>query len=408
MHRGFILSLVLAATAGLALLGCRHAAKRECVPAELSTSPLREAEGECTFPMTDPDLYGTLQKVIERDQSRRVAPDHRPQNYLVLSGGGVLGAFTVGVLNGWSDSGKRPQFDVVTGISTGALIATHAFLGSKYDYVLRDYYSNYGADEVYRERKYLSLLWADSAVSVEPLKQKIDAALTDEVFAEIAAAHQSGRRLYVGTTNLDTGKLVIWDMGAIAASGRPDARKLYRDVILASASIPGFFPPVKIDVEINGQRYEEMHVDGGTTAAVFFQPFMLNLDKNDLRSRAGSNLYVVVAGKLFANARCVEPRILPIASTAIRSTLYSSSRNDLARLYTLALITGVKYNLAAVPQDFTLNLDIRHFDQNEMRRLYEEGYRQGKSGTDWHTRLDNTGLGEEIAPRCGTRFVTVP
>lgn len=384
--------------------GCRIPS-RKCVPEALSTSRLRDAEsGDSCFPMANPDLLESLKATLEQNAAHKSVPNRPPQNYLALSGGGVFGAFTVGVLCGWTESGRRPQFDVVTGISTGALIATYAFLGPQYDNVLRDYYSNYGAKDVYRERRKISLFWSDSAVDTTPLKQKIDEAVTCELLAEVAAAHAEGRRLYIGTTNLDTRQLVIWDMGAIAASGRPDARALYRDVILASAAVPGVFPPVYLDVEVNGGKFQEMHVDGGITAAVFFQPFMLNLDHRDVRSRAGSNLYVISAGKVFADPKCVEPRILKIAGTSIRAMLYASGRNDVARLYTLALITGVNYHLAALPQEFNINMESLDFNQTQMRRIYEEGFRQGRAGNEWHTRPDNIGLDEDILPRSGTKL----
>src|SRR5262245_57811878 len=252
----------------------------------------------------------------------------------------------------------------------------------------------------------LSILWSDSAVDSSPLREKIEKAITCEILTEVAAAHAEGRRLYIGTTNLDTRRLVIWDMGAIAASGRPDARKLFCDVVMASASVPAFFPPVYIDVEINGRHFQEMHVDGGATAAVFFQPFMLNLG-NDIRSRAGSNLYVIEAGKQFADPACVRPRIIPIGANALRSMLQASSRSNLARLYTLALITGVNYHLASVPADFKTNLDPLTFDAKETRRLFDEGFRQGVGGHDWHTRLDNVGIDEDTLPRSGTRFQAI-
>lgn len=408
MRRSLILVLVLGAMLGSVVLGCRFPA-RNCVPPNLSQSYLRDIDApDGQFPMANPDLFHSLRVTLEREQADGVMANRPPQNYLALTGGGVFGAFTVGVLCGWSDSGRRPQFDVVTGISTGALIATYAFLGPKYDPQLRDYYSNYGSRDVYRPRRKLSILWSDSVVDSTPLREKIDAACTPELLAEVAAAHQTGRRLYIGTTNLDTRKLVIWDMGAIAASGRPEARTLYRDVVLASCSVPAFFPPVRIKVEINGQRYEELHVDGGATTAVFFQPFMLQLDRGNVRSRAGSNLYVIDAGKIFADPKCVEQKIIKIAGTTLRAMLYAGSRNDLFRLYTLALITGLNYHLAAVPQDFPMDLDALNFDPNQMRRLYEEGYRQGLSGKEWHTRLDNIGLDEDIMPRSGTRFQAWP
>jgi predicted acylesterase/phospholipase RssA len=407
MLRAILVPFVLLAVGGLLAVGCK-VPTRKCPPPELATSNLHEIDdADSCCAMANPNVLESLKETLGREPSDKLFRKGPPQNYLALSGGGVLGAFTVGVLCGWTESGKRPQFDVVTGISTGALIATYAFLGSHYDQPLRDYYSDFGPKDVYRRRCALSILWSDSAVDNSPLREKIEKAITCEVLAEVAEAHAEGRRLYIGTTNLDTKRLVIWDMGAIAASGRSDARKLYCDVILASAAVPGFFPPVRIDVEINGQHYEEMHVDGGTTAAVFFQPFMLNLG-SDVRSRAGSSLWVIEAGKQFADPACVRPRLLPIGTTALRTMLDASARNDLSRLYTLALITGVNYNLASVPEDFRTNVDPLSFDAKETRRLFDEGYRQGVGGRDWHTRLDNIGVDEDTVPRAGTHFRAMP
>ena len=185
-----------------------------------------------------------------------------PKNALVLSGGGVNGAYAAGLLKGWTDSGTRPQFDVVTGISTGALIAPYAFLGSEYDAELERLYTSMRQENVFRPR----LLWLDSLVSSEPLEQQIAARATPEILHRIAEAHLQGRRLYVGTTNLDTKKLVVWDMGAIAARNSAESRTLFQKVLLASCSIPGLLPPVPIDVEIDGRHFTELHVDGGVTA----------------------------------------------------------------------------------------------------------------------------------------------
>ena len=201
-----------------------------------------------------------------------------PVNVLAISGGGSYGAFDVGVLHGWTDSGTRPVFDVVTGISTGALIATFAFLGPQYDEFMRDSYVNSRADDVYEMRWYLSIMNSDSIARSTPLMKRIDAAITPKVLEEIAKAHAKGRRLYVGTTNLDTRRFVVWDMGAIASAGTPEALELYRRIILASASVPAFFPPVLIDIDVDGQKHQELHVDGGTTSAVFVPMAMIKCD----------------------------------------------------------------------------------------------------------------------------------
>ncbi len=403
MPRRFACSF--AALVSVFAVGCFGPTRLPSVPPDISASQLRDIDAPLnSTPKSDPDVLAILPDFIGHEQSAKPPISKSSQNYLALSGGGNYGAYSVGLLNGWSASGTRPNFDVVTGISTGALIATYAFLGSRYDDRLRGDYAEFGADKVYKGRRKVSLLWADSALNSEPLEKRIEAAITDDILSEVAAAHASGRRLYIGTTNLDTRKLVIWDMGAIASSGRPNARRLYCQVLLASASVPGAFPPVMIDIEINGKKYQEMHVDGGTTTAVFFQPYMLNLDPNNVRSRAGSNLYVILAGKVFADARGVQPSLLNIAGTGIRAMLYAGARSDLGRLYTLAEITGVNFRMAAVSQDFPINTDSMTFDQKEMRRLYDEGYRQGLNGGEWHDHLAYAGLGEEIMPRSGTHF----
>jgi hypothetical protein len=405
MPRRFAYLMTATVLAGLVVVGCTGPVRLPSVPSELNAAKLRAVDAPAVkVPAPQQDVIANIPGLLGQEFTTENPKRLPKQNYLVLSGGGVLGAYSVGLINGWTQSGTRPSFDVVTGISTGALIATYAFLGPRYDDRLRADYSEYGASSVYRTRRKVSLLWSDSAATAEPLKKRIESALTDEVLAEVAAAHAAGRRLYIGTTNLDTRKLVIWDMGAIAASGRPDARQLYRDVLLASASVPGFFEPVMIDVDIDGKKYQEMHVDGGTTTCVFFQPYMLNLDSRDIRSRAGSNMYVILAGKLYADPSDVEPSIINIVGTGLRTLIYAGSRNDLGRLYTLAQITGVNFRLAELSQDFPVNPDSFTVDPKEMRRLYDEGYRQGLNGGEWQTRLSNAGLNEEILPRTGTHF----
>ncbi len=194
----------------------------------------------------------------------------REYSLLALSGGGSKGAFGAGLLCGWSESGSRPDFKVVSGVSTGALQATFAFLGPDYDDVLREVYTFFDTRDIYRKRWKLAGLISDSINDTWPLGKLIDRCVTKDVLAEVAKRHAAGHRLFVGTTNLDTSEFIIWDMGKIASSGRSDALDLYRRVLLASCSIPVLFPPVYFEVESAGETYYEMHVDGGTYAQLFF------------------------------------------------------------------------------------------------------------------------------------------
>ena len=207
-----------------------------------------------------------------RDELKATAPPGRPvRHILCLSGGGSYGAYTAGVLCGWTERGDRPSFDVVTGISTGSLIAPLAFLGPKYDPLVREYYTTLRNRDVYRLHPVRGLL-GESLADNAPLARLIDRSITPEMIAEIAEAHRQGRRLYVGTTEQEGKRFVVWDLGAIACRNGPGDLELIRQVLLGSAAIPGFFPPAKIDVRVDGRCYTERHVDGGVSEGIFFRP----------------------------------------------------------------------------------------------------------------------------------------
>ena len=252
-------------------------------------------------------------------------------------------------------------------------------------------------------------LWNESAASSAPLKRLIDTQVDDNIIQAVAKGHACGRRLYVGTTNIDTRQMVIWDMGAIASSGRPDAKDLYRKVLLASASVPAFFPPVAIEVEVNGKKFTEMHVDGGATTGVFLRASTLHLDKEALKEGrqplAGSEAYVIVAGKLYAAPTCTEQRTLKIAGSALESVLYSQTRGELFRIYTLCLLSGMKYNLTSIPEDMKVGADAMGFDPAEMKRLYEAGYASVTGGRAWRDTPPGAEAHEQTQPRTGNQFL---
>lgn len=336
-------------------------------------------------------------------------PPTRQYQILALSGGGAYGAYSVGVLAGWTCSGRRPTFDIVTGVSTGGIISTFAFLGPAYDARLVDMYTNTSSDDIYRMRPRASVLWSDSAATTEPLQHMIARHIDCQTLQAVAQAHQQGRRLYVGTTNLDTRRLVVWDLGAIASSGRPDALDLYRKVVLASASVPGFFPPVPIEVEINGQRYTELHADGGATSQVFLGGAMLPLDQSALQPGrlplVGSNVYVIIAGKAYADPECIQPRITSIATSALASLTAAETRNDMARIWTLCMLTGMRYHQTAIPQSFPAPKEGLTFDPTTMRQMYNEGHRLAQSGQAWRNTPPGIDASEQVIPRAGTQFV---
>jgi len=358
----------------------------------------------------DREAFAAVLARLKENQGADPDPTHKRYSVLALSGGGSYGAFTAGVLNGWTASGQRPQFDIVSGVSTGALIATFAFLGPQYDRLLCDFYTTTTTDDIYRNRCKPVALVSDSFVSSEPLAHKIETSITPQVFCQVAQAHAVGRRLYIGTTNVDTGRLVIWDMGAIASSGKSNSLDLFRKIILASASPPGFFPPVPIDVTVNGQTYTEMHVDGGTTAQVFFRSSMLPVDPSEYtqgrRPLAGSCVYIIVAGKAFPDPKCVTGNTLKIAGSSLAALTYAQTRNDLVRIYTLSLLTPMDFRLAEIPQDWQVHQDSMEFDPVVMKILYMRGYQSALAGQIWADVPPVLDASQQSIPRAGTEFLT--
>lgn len=315
--------------------------------------------------------------------------DVREYAMLVLSGGGSAGAFGAGLLSGWSKAGTRPDFKVVTGVSTGSLQATFAFLGSDYDDELTRVYE-YGTDEIYRRRGIVAATLGDSAWDSAPLKELIDRHVDDAVLAAVAVKHRAGHRLYVGTSDMDTKEFVIWDMGRIASSDRPDKLERYRNVLLASSSIPVLFPPVYFEVGINGERYYAMHVDGGARAQVFLRGFMLDLedaleDMSIPEDKYELSLYIIRNGTAGNEPHRdnVSASSLAIATEMMGSVFDLSSSSSLYRVYVLASRYGVDFNLAAIPDDFDPDFDSMIFDVDRMKRLYDFAFRQAESGYAW-------------------------
>ena len=310
-------------------------------------------------------------------------------NILVLSGGGVFGAYPAGILCGWTANekppgeGGRPVFDVVTGVSTGSLIAPMAFLGPAYDPQLKQLYTTVTNDDIFKIRKSIRSLFAESLADSTPLRNRINLFYTTEAMQKIAAEHAKGRRLYVGTTNLDTKRLVVWDMGAIATRGTEEARRLLVDVTVASAAIPGFFPSVRFNVNIDGRPYEELHVDGSVSRAMFFRPPVFTPDEMGPvgpNSLAGSNLFALVAGKAYPDPEGVRARTIAVVGAAVSNLLYVTARGDLYRFYTYSTLSGMDFFTAAIPSDLKTTNSSTNFDSAETAKMFNEGYRLGSLG----------------------------
>jgi hypothetical protein len=368
----------------LALTGC-------ATPQRLPAVPLAQAaqaeptEGPVRFLVTrETDSFAAEARNSLAKEQQYLASQGRtgelpPAYFLAISGGGDNGAYGAGFLNGWSAAGTRPDFKVVTGVSTGALIAPFAFLGSRYDYVLRRVYTETSQKDIFKKRGIVKGIFGDAMADSRPLAGVIESYVTPELLSEIAAEYAKGRILLVGTANLDSLEPVIWNMTALAASKDPNAHKLFESVLLASASIPGAFPPVMIDVTVDGTRYQEMHVDGGTMAQVFLYPPSMSVSNAVQRKRV---LYILRNARLDPDWASVERRTLSIATRAIGSLTRTQGIGDLYRIYATTQRDGIDYNLAYIPATFNTPHN-EEFDTAYMRSLYAVGEQAAKAGYQW-------------------------
>lgn len=308
----------------------------------------------------------------------------RHPTVLALSGGGADGAFGAGVLNGWTARGDRPQFTIVTGASAGALLAPFAFLGPGYDEVTRTVFSS-GEMENFLQFQGVRGLVGTGLFNSSPLRDLIAKYVDNAVLEAVAREYHAGRRLFIVTTNLDAQRTAIWNMGQIAASGQPGALELFRKVMQASASIPGVFPPVLIDVEANGKHFAEMHVDGGVTANILVVPEALLLaDKKILPSNVRPTIYAILNGKLGADFEVVKPSTLQIAVRAFMTSVRANTRNTLLASYEFIRRRGWRLNLAAIDESVP-NQEKPGFDTAYMQMLYQHGYERAMNRQLWQT-----------------------
>ena len=304
--------------------------------------------------------------------------------YLAISGGAGDGAFAAGLLVGWSQQGNRPQFEVVTGVSAGALTAPFAYLGPEYDGRLRQIWTKYATDDLATPQVLAGLFGAEAFADSSGLAELIARYVDRKLLNRIAEEYRKGRVLLVATTNLDAQRPVIWNMGEIAASQHPYALDLFRQVILASASVPGAFPPVHIKVRAGDKVLEEMHVDGGPTRQVFVAPAQLSLKTFDrLYPRPPlRRIYIVKNGKLTPEYEAVAPNTLAISARSVFTLTKSQSIGDINRIYAMAQRDGAEFRLTSIPASFNVPY-AQIFDPPYMQALFAEGYKLGSQGDPW-------------------------
>lgn len=383
------LLVALAVALQLAVAACATPQRVPAVPSALTARADPGIVDARFFPDRDPAPFVAMAQASyqrELDWHRRMGQTGPlpPADFLTISGGGGDGAFGAGLLTGWTESGRRPEFKLVTGISTGALIAPFAFLGSPYDPILHETYTQVSDHDIFRQRNFTAALWNDAMADTAPMAEMLDRYVTRELLDAVAAEYAKGRLLIIGTTNLDSREPVYWNMGAIASSQDPRALTLFRRVVLASAAIPGAFPPVMIDVTVDGVSYQEMHVDGGATRQVFMYPPTLHL--RDLASEANAErvrrLYIIRNARLDPDWASVDRRTLSIANRAVSSLIQTQGIGDLSQIYLTAKRDGIDYNLAYIPADFTTP-KTAEFDPVYMTALFELGRSRARAGYPW-------------------------
>jgi predicted acylesterase/phospholipase RssA len=307
-------------------------------------------------------------------------------DWLVLSGGGPDGAYGAGLLAGWHARGDRPDFKLVTGVSTGAIVALFAFLGPQYDDTLRTLYTAYTTKDLATRTILAGLTGGTALLDTSGYRRLIDSYVDDKMVAELAAKHRNGYTLLIGTTNLDVSRPVIWNIGAIAASGHPAAKQLIRDVVQASSAIPAAFPPVLVPVKVDGRSYDEMHVDGGATQQLML--FSPQIPLRRLDQALGRNLdrtiYIIINNKLRKPYDPVPPRLYSIAATAISSLISGSGSGDIYKIYAIAERDGLELRVTWIPPEFDREAE-EMFDPNYMKALYDLGFEAGRGGVRWET-----------------------
>lgn len=373
----------------LLIVGCAGLHRENAVPESLTLQATIPGFSGIRYRLgiDDQAIIEESLKLIQLEQAYLKANKRNNQNppvfFLAISGGGDNGAFGAGLLNGWTAAGNRPEFKVVTGVSTGALIAPFAFLGPAYDNRLKELYTNTSPKDIMERRSMLAVVASDAMANNRPLWERIEREIDQAVLDAIVAEYLKGRILVIVTVDLDARQSILWNMTKIAASKTPKALDLFRTIMIASAAIPGTFPPVMIDVVADGEVYQEMHVDGGTMSQVFIYPSSVRLRKEaGIRSRTA---YVIRNSKLEPQWANVDRRTMSIAFRAVTSLIHTQGIGDLYQIYLTCQRDGVDFNLAAIPASFKVHRR-EEFDTEYMRALFNLGYEMAAQNYPWQKK----------------------
>ena len=388
-----LLALTVALGLGLLLQGCATLPRGQAVPTAIETKAtvIGFPHDIRYFPRGSEDITLMENEFVDswsRERQYLRTRGHTgalpPASYLAISGGGDDGAYGAGFLNGWSQTGTRPLFKLVTGISTGALTAPFAFLGQDYDAELKLLYTSVSQKDILAKRNLYSAVFGDAMADTTPLYRLIKKYVTQDMLNRIAMEYEKGRLLFIGTTNLDAERPVVWNITKIAASHSAGSLELVHKILRASAAIPGAFPPVMINVQANGRSYTEMHVDGSVAAQVFV--YWAGVRLKDLAAANGAQrerkVYVLRNARLDPEWSSVKRQTLPITFKAIAGLLEYQGLDDLYRIFTVCQRDGTNFNLAYIPKTFT-EPERSDFDRAYMQKLYDFGFAEAKAGYHW-------------------------
>ena len=371
----------------VSLGACTTLDRKNAVPQELTTeSYLENMPGVRYKIWSRSGIQQMINDIRVGQEKPGTAVNGKQANYLALSGGGDNGAFGAGLLTGWSERGDRPDFFLVTGVSTGAMIAPFAFLGPDYDYVLKKTFTDVDQKDIFIELGLTGALFGDAFADTSPLYKLISEFVTPELLQKIGYEYTVRNRwLVVATTNLDAGVPVMWNMGKLASFGTPESLQLFRKILLASAAIPGAFPPVMIDVMAEGKHYQEMHVDGGATAELFLYPSSLSVmavKEGVVSPYKDRQAYIIRNARLDSEWRQTERNTLSIMGRAVDQLIQSQGGGDIFRTFLMTQRDGVGFNLAYIGPDFKVPHK-KEFDRHYMNALFNYARDLSRAGYPW-------------------------
>jgi len=372
----------------IGLLGCNSPSSRVAVPEATQNDVLIEGMGSSVRFWGDIEPKNLRSMITTKTQQMLVEDSEAFQktiSYLALSGGGENGAFGAGLLSGWSEHGNRPDFNVVTGVSIGALIAPFAFLGSEYDQQLKIFFTTLATEDLIETGLWNTILafaGASALADTTPLANKIERFITPDLVAKVAVEHLKGRRLFIGTTNLDAQRPVIWDMGEIARQATPEALSLFRKVMLASAAIPGVMPPVYFVTHVGDDKYKELHVDGGVSSQVFIYPMGLDLSRYRSELSGHRTLYIIKNSKLAPEYLASKEDAFSVSTRSISTLIKNQGIGDLYQMKIIADRDQLDYRLASVGSEFEHDAK-ELLDREYMTALFNYGYQLGVAGYHW-------------------------